>query len=164
MSTLPVRIFIRNRCGRLMPRNNLRALASSYGAKPAHAPWVFCHPRLHSPAPRPQSPRSTQHHPGSHSFSRHPLAGSFREHAPGRSDLRYPVGSGRPRPGTRGSGIPRGGPAAGPAPDAAPPRASNGGFAAPFCGRPAFCGCCGVFLLSAPPGLCVYIYENAPLF
>lgn len=106
------------------------------------------------PAPRPQSPRSTQHHRGSHSFSRHPQAGSFRERAPGRSDLRYRVGSDRRLAGTRPSRLRRGGPAAGPAPDAAPPQASAAGFAAPFCRGSASCGCCGTFLQPLPKCRC----------
>lgn len=173
MSTFPVRIFICNRCGRLIPkiiRERLRAATvQSPRTRPGHSAT-----RGYSPAPRPHSPRSTQHHSGSHSFSGHPQAGSFRERAPGRSDLRYSVGCDRPLPGTRGCEIRRGGPAYGPAPDASPapgkrcwlPRALLRAFRLLWMLRcfPAALAQVLVLLLSAPPGLCVYVYANAPLF
>lgn len=65
-----------------------------------------------NPTQGPQSPRSTQHHSGSHSFPRHPQAGSFRERAPGPSELRYRVGSGRPQPPLRPAPARRGAAAA----------------------------------------------------
>lgn len=49
-------------------------------------------------------------------FSRHQPPGSFRQRAPGRSELLYRVGSDRPRPGTRRSAIRRGGPTMAPPP------------------------------------------------
>lgn len=125
------------------------------------------------PAPRSQSPRSTQHRSGSHSFSRHPQAGGFRERSFGRSDLRYRVRSVRPQPGTRRYGVGRGGPAAGPAFEEAPPRASAACFAASSCGRSASCGCYDTFLPPLPKCrccssllclACFYVYANAPLF
>lgn len=102
------------------------------------------------PAQRPQSPRSTEHHSGSHGFPRHPQAGSFRECTPAPSDLRYRLGSGRPQPGTRRSGIRRGGPVPGPAPDVAPPRASAARFVAPCGRRSASCWCCGAGVQPSP--------------
>lgn len=108
-------------------------------------------------------------------FSRHPPAGSFRQRAPGRSELLYRVGSDRPRPGTRRSAIRRGGPTLAPPPTqprlwqarlssqrtaaAVPPSAAAALQACSF----AQVSLVPMWLLSAPPALCVHVYANAPI-
>lgn len=122
------------------------------------------------PAPRPQSPRRTQHHRGSHSFSRRPQAGSFRERAPGRSDLRYRVGV---CPELAGLGFGEAGLQLALPPTQPRPGQTRLASQRPFAGVPppvdaavpscSPCPSAGVAALCSAWPICVYIYANAPL-
>lgn len=92
-------------------------------------------------------------------FSHHPPAGSFRQRAPGRSELLYRVGSDRPRPGTRRSAIRRGGPTLAPPPTQPrlwQARLSSQRPAAAVPPSAAGC-CCSTGLQCCPSVSCAYV-------